>query len=111
MCITTRQGDTDWTSKDIASACGVVPQAATRKLRGFEDRLAGILAAARAANPRTRPCDLASAIAAVITTGAQLAAYDRPRLERRLRQLAGLHREREGTSDDTMDRRAGGVAG
>lgn len=88
MPVTTIAGDAPWSVKEVAGACGVARAAGVRKIRQFEQGMLGLLAAARQARPTQRPCDLAAMLAAVAQTTACLAAYDRPRLMARLRELA-----------------------
>jgi hypothetical protein len=89
MAISTQFGETSWAVKEVSAACGGVSgPTALRRLRNFEQAAAATLAALRQVSPATRPCDLASMLAAMLETGGALAGLDRPRLEARLRQIA-----------------------
>ena len=87
MPIGTDTGATEYTTQDIADACGVCVGAATRKYQAWERRVLAVLKACRTLSPAARPCELAEMVLAVLDMGGKLAAHDRDKLRRRLREL------------------------
>ena len=87
MPVSTEYGDTEWTTQDVADATGVCVTRATKTIRRFERRLMRLIDPTTALESGARPCDLAAMVTAVLETGGRLAAADRDRLRRRVRQL------------------------